>query len=341
MPYNHKSMQLGAKLRLYITVVLTLSAATSALQAGEGRARMTVPGVRGVLELNVGPTTWKSRVRPDGLETQMQAMDRPDHLLITAFLQHVKFPASADRCRAEWWPGTENGSRSHNIRLDHVHQSMENEIARVEYTIPEAMGAPVKQKNVHVYLGSGELCAEIHISKVQFSPEEQKLFDVVLATVRLLPGEAQEQARPGVNEYFQQGSGLYLEKNYSAAAGQYQKALDLEKQKRTLNQDLFRVLVDNLGMSYGISGNLAKAKETFEYGITQDAEYPLFYYNMACTYGEMGKMDESLEQLRLAYKYKTNMIAGETLPDPLQDDSFRKFMNDGRFVRAVRELQKQ
>jgi hypothetical protein len=104
---------------------------------------------------------------------------------------------------------------------------------------------------------------------------------------------------------------------------------------------MFRVLVDNLGMSYGISGDLSKAKETFVYGTTQDPEYPLFYYNLACTYAAMNKMDESLEQLRLAYKYRDNMIQGEgPLPDPFKDDSFRKFVKDPKFVQAVRAMQR-
>jgi predicted Zn-dependent protease len=143
------------------------------------------------------------------------------------------------------------------------------------------------------------------------------------------------------DRYLAEGSQLYLARNYPAAAERYQKALDLEKQDRTLNKSLFRVLVDNLGMSYGMTGKLSNAQGTFEYGITQDPEYPLFYYLLACTYGEMGKMDESLEQLRFAYKYKANVIPGESLPDPLGDDSFRKFVKDKKFVAAVRELQQQ
>jgi len=342
MSHNRKRTRPSGCFLRYSALILILPA--NAQQADRGLVRMTIPGVKGVLELNVGPTTPEVRTRPDGLESQMRALGREDHLLITAFLQHVKFPASAERCRAEWWPGTEKGSRSRNIKLEHIHQSMDNEIARVEYTVPEVAGQPIKQKSLHAYLGNGDLCAEIHMSKVLFVPEEQKLFEDVLAAVRLLPDDTVSQTAVPSRDamyFLEQGSRSYVQRDYPTAAQQYQRALDLEKDHRILSQDLFRVLVDNLGMSYGISGNLPKAKETFEYGITQDAEYPIFYYNMACTYGEMGKMDESLEQLRLAYKYKTNIIAGERFPDPLKDDSFRKFVNDDKFVHAVREMQKQ
>src|SRR5580692_1407097 len=74
------------------------------------------------------------------------------------------------------------------------------------------------------------------------------------------------------------GSKVFLQQNYSQAADSYQKALDLEKQKRTLSKDYFRVLVDNLGMSYGITGKLQQAQATFVFGLTQDPEYPMFHY---------------------------------------------------------------
>jgi tetratricopeptide (TPR) repeat protein len=171
------------------------------------------------------------------------------------------------------------------------------------------------------------------------------LFFMVLSAVAGLAEQPAQSApsepgsHPDAMYYFKEGSRLFLQQKYSSAVEPYRKALDLEKQKRTLSKDYFRVLVDNLGMSYGISGNLTQAKATFEYGLTLDPQYPMFFYNIACVYGEMNKMNESLEQLKLAYKYKANMISGEKLPDPLQDDSFRSFINDKDFVRQVHEMQ--
>jgi tetratricopeptide (TPR) repeat protein len=136
-----------------------------------------------------------------------------------------------------------------------------------------------------------------------------------------------------------EGSTYYLDRNFKKAIGPYQKALDLEKEKRTLSDTLWKVLVDNLGMSYGISGNLKKAKETFEYGISKAPDYPLFYYNLACTYGEMDEMDRAIEQLRLAFARKENMIPGEHIPDPARDSSFSRFLNNPKFQAALKELE--
>jgi len=328
-----------------LAVLVLLPAMLFGQQPNLSRAQISIPGVKGVLQLDVGPTTWEAQVRPDGKETQMRAMDRQDHLLITAFLQKVTFPASAEKCRDEWWAGTEKGLRNRRVNLSGLQKTSTAAVARVEYVIPEVQGKKLQMKEIHAYLGSRDLCAEIHMSKVLFQPEDQKLFEEVLATVRLSAEQnAAESSAPGAGkkeEYLAQASRLfYQQRNYAEAAEMYQKALDLEKQDRTLSKSFFRALVDNLGMSYGISGNLPKAKETFEYGITQDPEYPLFFYNMACTYGEMGKMDEALDQLRQAYKYKNNMIPGEQFPDPMKDDSFRNFVKDKKFVEAVKEMQR-
>jgi hypothetical protein len=317
-----------------------------AQQSSSHHAQMVIPGVKGVLEFDVGPVAPETRVRPDGKEVQLRAFGRPDRLDITAFLQRVSFPASPEKCRDEWWPGTKKGP----FQRDNLQETIVKDgIARVEFIVPEFKGVKVRQKNIHAYVGASDLCAEIHLSKVDFKPEDQKLFEDLLASVKLLPDaspaadQSQNPSQPQDRDssyYFGQGSKFFLQQDYAQAAGPYQKALDMEKAKRMLSRDYFRVLVDNLGMSYGISGNLPQAKATFEYGLTQDPEYPMFYYNLACTYGEMDKMDEALAQLRLVYKYKSNMIAGETLPDPMKDDSFRHFVGKDEFVKAVHEMQK-
>jgi len=138
-----------------------------------------------------------------------------------------------------------------------------------------------------------------------------------------------------------EGSDYFLKGDYEKAIGPYQKALDLEKENPTLDKTIWKVLVDNLGMSYGISGNLDKAKEIFEYGISKDADYPMFYYNMACTFGEKKDMDKAIEYLKLAFDRRENMIPGEEMPDPATDASFERFMKNEKFRAALKELKQK
>src|SRR5438477_9131833 len=75
------------------------------------------------------------------------------------------------------------------IKRENLQQTSAGGMARVEYMIPEYNGASVRQKNVHVYLGSRDLCAEVRVAKILFNPGDQKLLDDVLNSVRLLPDE--------------------------------------------------------------------------------------------------------------------------------------------------------
>ena len=115
------------------------------------------------------------------------------------------------------------------------------------------------------------------------------------------------------------------------AIGPYQQALDLEKQDPKLSKTFWRVLVDNLGMAYGITGDLDNAQSVFEYGLSVDPTYPLFHYNLACTWAERDDMGKAMDYLEKAFSFKNNVIPGEKMPDPRKDDSFKRFMKNKKF----------
>ena len=141
-------------------------------------------------------------------------------------------------------------------------------------------------------------------------------------------------------DYLMEGSQFYLNRDYKRAIPLYQKALDLEKQDRKLERKFWLVLVDNLAMAYGITGDIKSSQAVLEYGISIEPTYPMFHYNMACGYGELGDEDNAINSLRSAYKYKSNMIPGERLPDPMNDSSFAKFTDSEKFTKAVAEMKR-
>jgi tetratricopeptide (TPR) repeat protein len=139
-------------------------------------------------------------------------------------------------------------------------------------------------------------------------------------------------------EYLADGSKYYMNGDYQNAIPPYQKALDLEKKERKLEKKFWIVLVDNLGMAYGITGDIKSSLAVFEYGIANEPTYPLFYYNMACGHGELGDEENAIKYLRLAYKNKDNMLKGEHIPDPMNDSSFARFRDSETFKKAVKEM---
>src|SRR5262249_44004987 len=84
-------------------------------------ARMSIPGIRGVLELNPGATLSHSILREENV-AYLEALGRSDHLLVTAFLQHVSFTATPEKCRDERWPRSEKALRTHGGKLKDIQQ---------------------------------------------------------------------------------------------------------------------------------------------------------------------------------------------------------------------------
>ncbi|MFN6962374.1 MAG: tetratricopeptide repeat protein [Pyrinomonadaceae bacterium] len=156
-------------------------------------------------------------------------------------------------------------------------------------------------------------------------------------------GQAREFSGPVTGDVMKlvaEASRYYMAGDYKRAIPPYQKALDLEKQKRSLDRSVWIVLVDNLAMAYGITGDIKRSQAVLEYGISVEPTYPLFYYNMACGYGELGDEAAAIQQLGLAYKHKANMLPGEKFPDPMTDSSFAKFRSSDTFKKAVADMKK-
>jgi tetratricopeptide (TPR) repeat protein len=147
--------------------------------------------------------------------------------------------------------------------------------------------------------------------------------------------------RAEVEQLWCQGGEAFVRQTsqgFAASITPYRRALQLEKKHRVLSHDAWLVLVDNLGMAYGVTGEIDEAREVLEYGIAQEPGYPLFYYEMACVYAETGDRAMVLEYLRRAFERRANVIPGVAMPDPESDDSFQKFMDDPAFVAALRNL---
>jgi tetratricopeptide (TPR) repeat protein len=217
----------------------------------------------------------------------------------------------------------------------------------VEFTIPEFHGAPVQQRNPFACLPKDDVYADIHLSKVLFKPQQEELFNSVLnsahfvdkstSTSKLMEAAPSSDAGASLDD-LREGNRYFLQQNFTASIAPYQKALDAEKQSHSLSNTFLRILVDNLGMAYGISGDLNRAEETLNYGVSQDPTYPMFYYNLACVSAGRNDMNKTMEFLRKAFSYKANVIFSESMPDPQKDDSFKPFMADQRFREFLKSL---
>jgi hypothetical protein len=64
----------------------------------------------------------------------------------------------------------------------------------------------------------------------------------------------------------------------------------------------------------------------------------MFYYNIACVYGEKNDVENAIASLQKAFANEAHAIPGEKMPDPRTGDSFTRLMKNDRFVKAVTSL---
>jgi hypothetical protein len=105
-----------------------------------------------------------------------------------------------------------------------------------------------------------------------------------------------------------------------------------------LNSDQHHILVDQLVIAYGISGQLKKVHMLLDEAIRQDPDYPLNYYNLACAFAGEGNKAKMLENLSLAFQHRDHVLKGEQLPDPRTDDSFQDYVHDLDFVKLMKQI---
>jgi len=319
---------------LFLTLLLSL--VMYGQQPSTTRARVEVPGVTGVLEIDVGATPWHLDFLPEDKWTMLQAQHRPDHVTIGALLRQVPFAATAESCKKEMWPQVQN---SLGGKIGNLQENFTGGFAREEYT---SNGTEGPAQHLYAYLGSRDLCAQVNLTKPNFAPDDQKIFEQILASVRLLPDESgikvPGQAQESSSSLVAQGDEAREQSNYAAAARFYERAFAMEKATRTFENDAFLDLISRLGFAYRMNGNVAKAKDTLEYGLSQNPDYPIFHYDLACTYAQMGQVDESVGHLRTAYQHRAKVAPTQLPANPAEDGCFARIASDPRFVDAVQKL---
>jgi tetratricopeptide (TPR) repeat protein len=118
---------------------------------------------------------------------------------------------------------------------------------------------------------------------------------------------------------------------------EYEKARELADSSQATPAEK-RHINDQLGIIYGMSGKFDQSIATYQKAIAQDPDYPIYYYNMACSYSEKGDLDQAISGLQEAFKRKDKWPSDQSLPDPRKDDSFKKYVGNEKFEAAVKAM---
>ena len=288
--------------------------------------RLSIPAENWVLSVNLkGFNIEKDNSDSKANTRYMLATQKNTGITISVFIEKAAHKGDYDDCRSFYW---EKASKS-PLPMENITLYEESNIAFVEYDVVNFQGQRIDFHSLNAYLSYGDYWIDVHISKTQYKEKEKALFDDIVKSLEI--------DKKTVNEIFVFASIAFMAGNYHNAIIGYEQILETEKEKVSIDRTIWRVIVDNLGMSYGIIGDLNNAKRVFEYGIRLDSEYPLFYYNLACAYAESSDLDNTLVNLEQAFKRKTNMIKGEKFPNPHKDDSFKKYLKNEQFKQLLKK----
>jgi tetratricopeptide (TPR) repeat protein len=331
------------KTRLFMLLCL-LFPAIEAADGQDAPASQTsdvwLPGKAWALQLDsAGFTTRDNEIQPDG-RRYFLAENVRTRIVVSVFLEAAKAPVQPEDCKHSLEEKAKSNASLASTKLKGIDYRTSGDFQILEFTLPQLDGVPKNQKNILGCLIKEDVFVDIHISKLFFRASDQPLFDALLQSIRFVPRDGADTAVPAGNSMllFQQGSRYFIAHQYREAIGPYRQAFEIEKSTPTLDKNLWRVLLDNLSIAYGITGDLAHARETLNYGVSKDPDYPLFYYNLACAAAEKGAVSDAEKYLRLAFDRRANTIPGETFPDARVDDSFQKLLLQKDFRQFLNTL---
>jgi len=305
-----------------------------------GKSDVWLPGKSWALELDgTGFTTRANEMQADG-RRYFLAENTKTRGVVSVYLEAAKAPMRPGECKRSLEEKMKRNSSLAADGLKGVAYRESGEMQILEFTLPELDGVPTSQKNIFGCLIKDDVFVDVHISKVFFKAADQPLFEALLQSFHFVPWEATDTPVPAGNSLrlFQEGSRYFIAHQYREAIAPYRKAFEIEKNTPTLDKNLWRVLIDNLSIAYGITHDLTSAREALTYGVSKDPDYPIFYYNLACVTAEKGDLPDTESYLKLAFERRGNIIPGETFPDARVDDSFQKLLLQKEFRQFLGSL---
>jgi len=124
----------------------------------------------------------KSELQPDG-RAYLLAENQKTNLTLSVYLERVSGAAIEADC-----DDSQKQRLAENVeyKREMVVTKKSAGMTIVEYTIPEFQGVPVQQRNLFACLPKDDVYADIHLSKVAFKPQEEKLFTDVLDSLHFI-----------------------------------------------------------------------------------------------------------------------------------------------------------
>jgi hypothetical protein len=336
MPSSPRLLLLAALLCISLSSLSRTAAARTAaddnfklvLADHPGQLRWTAPGFD-VIE---------SSAKPKGYELGIRGRDQSGRVTFLGFLFLVsgEHSLTGAKCRDDSIdPEKKENPTLKILSTSEITRSGALPITVVNYTTADRSGKTLYM--VRAFVATGDMCGDLEF----YSNSSIKADDADLQKI-LASYELDASYLPKFTDVLLYAQVLYKAHMYKAAAPVFEMALQkLRENPDSSNLDpktMRRVVIDQAGMSYGMSGDIPKARAIFDKAIAEDPDYPMYYYNLACADAEEKKLPEARSHLQQAFARKANGIPGEAMPDPTKDDSFTPYRDNKDFWTFVEGL---
>jgi hypothetical protein len=163
-----------------ICLVLALSQ-LSLPNSSDNTIRLTVPAAPWTLRLPSGGfVIAREQVKPDGRHGYFSMQDKQTYLSLSLFIEPVDKCSDSKSCRDMVWklgnPAWENPQNIVMSKIGDVHF--------FEFLMPSFRGQPVQQQNMYAQFVVDGFWVDMHISKILYKPEEHKLFEDIIKSVK-------------------------------------------------------------------------------------------------------------------------------------------------------------
>ncbi len=277
----------------------------------------------------------QSSAKPNGLEIGIRGREDSGRLTFLGFLFGVQEPAplTSAKCRDSALEAEKKGNPALKIvGTTDTARSGSFPVSVVTYTARGDNGKTIYV--VRGFVAKDDICGDLEVySNAPVSAEDENL-KKIFASYRL-----DENYIPKFTDVLLYAQILYDGRMYKAAAPMFEMALaKVDENPGASAKTMRRVVTDQAGMSYGMSGDIAKARAIFEKATVEDPDYPMYYYNLACSDAEEKNLAGAQSNLQKAFDRRANVIQGESMPDPTADDSFTPYRNNKEFWAFLESL---
>jgi hypothetical protein len=163
--------------------VLLLGVSTFMWAQGAPKVGITLANEPWILAFDARDFVVKTNeLQPDG-RAYLLAENQKTNVTVSVNLERVSGAATEADC-------DETQKQRLNEKVDYRREMVATKksagMTILEFTIPEFQGVPVQQRNLFACLPKDDVYVDIHLSKVAFKPQDEKLFTDVLDSAHFI-----------------------------------------------------------------------------------------------------------------------------------------------------------